>query len=326
MSDNIVYADGQSSDFVTSDTQVSTLLTIAHRRIQLSSAPPSNLIKQYSANDGIGSSGADGSIVSGEPAGLSVFGGLSGYSTTPIAPQLAEVASGDYSFVNRGSVSVISSGLSVTNTSLRSTDITATYGTLTDSSVTMPNMQIKGAFDVNTATIFMETAFNFWKDGTTIDGVTCLLDSIGTTDASGNLTLIAPDKTIHTLNASKPADQAVTDAVMTNDALAALKIAVGLSPNADSSAASNYQLLAADVNNDGKVTASDALGILRMAVKLSSAPGQEWLFVPQSVAGEEMNRTSVHRPLTTTSVTINSDHEVNLVGIVLGDVNGSWAA
>ena len=282
-------------------------------------------------------------FISGEsvnPISLSapgIFQGLSGDLTLGnyyMSPGASLSLSANYSASTDYSLST-SSGASSSLTCVSShLTVCETYATFLPARITLTSgtslsdTSVGNSFPTSsTATLtHMGTAFSFWNYGTTINGVTCILDSNGTTDAAGNLTLIAPDQTVHTLNASKPVDQSVTDAVMANDALAALKIAVGLSPNNDGSTASNYQLLAADVNSDGKITSSDALGILKMAVKLSTAPAQEWLFVSESIAGEEMSRTSVHRPSATTSMAVDMDKTVNLVGIVLGDVNGSWAA
>jgi VCBS repeat-containing protein len=130
----------------------------------------------------------------------------------------------------------------------------------------------------------------------------------------------------YALTSAKVSGTAEATAIKANDALAALKIAVGMNPNADGSDVSPYQYLAADVNQDGQVKAADALNILKMAVKLDTAPAKEWLFVPDSVGSESMTRTTVIWPDNPLSVTLDIDQELNLIGIVKGDVNGSWAA
>jgi hypothetical protein len=81
-------------------------------------------------------------------------------------------------------------------------------------------------------------------------------------------------------------DGTANSGITSADALAALRIAVGLNPNVDPDGdgplprppISPYQIMAADVNGSGTVTSADALAILRMAVKLSTAMPQEWLF------------------------------------------------
>jgi hypothetical protein len=80
------------------------------------------------------------------------------------------------------------------------------------------------------------------------------------------------------------------------------------------------------VNHDGQIKAADALNILKMAVKLSTAPAKEWLFVPESVGSEAMSRTHFVWPDNPIPVTLDMDQELHLIGIVKGDVNGSWVA
>ena len=118
----------------------------------------------------------------------------------------------------------------------------------------------------------------------------------------------------------------IGNAVTAQDALAALKIAVSLNPNADGVAVSPCQYLAADVNRDGVIRATDALNILKMAVKLDSAPANERLFVPENVGSESMSRTHVVWPDNPIPVSLDVDQDLHLIGIVKGDVDGSWVA
>jgi Ca2+-binding RTX toxin-like protein/methionine-rich copper-binding protein CopC len=127
--------------------------------------------------------------------------------------------------------------------------------------------------------------------------------------------------------------------VTSADALAALRLAVGINPNPDPDGAagpqqalkvSPYQVMAADANHDGKVSAADALAILRMAVKLPTAPAQEWLFVEET--RDLWNEAAGQSALTRTNaawsraIDVQAPGEVNLVGVLKGDVNGSWTA
>ena len=128
----------------------------------------------------------------------------------------------------------------------------------------------------------------------------------------------------YALTSAKMPGTAEADAVHANDALAALKMAVGMNPNTDGSAVSPYQFLAADVNKDGIIRAADALNILKMAVKLDTATANEWLFVPESVGSESMSRAHVIWPDNPVPVTLDVDQELHLIGIVKGDVDGSW--
>ena len=165
----------------------------------------------------------------------------------------------------------------------------------------------------------------FWKTGAAIADVsnTFASDSM-TTGPDGIYQHLDMEDGTYTLTSEKVSGTAESNAIKANDALAALKIAVGMNPNADGSAVSPYQYLAADVNHDGQVKAADALNILKMAVKLSTAPEKEWLFVPESVGSESMSRTHVVWPESQISVTLDVDQELHLIGIVQGDVNGSW--
>jgi cyclophilin family peptidyl-prolyl cis-trans isomerase/Ca2+-binding RTX toxin-like protein len=140
-------------------------------------------------------------------------------------------------------------------------------------------------------------------------------------------------------------------AISAADALAALKLSVGLNPNTDPDGAgpltappvSPYQFLAADVNGDGRVSAADALAILKMAVKRTDAPAREWLFVPEgqdfwneTAAGGQgaftTTRTSVKDVSGTSAGLLPADlawtagKDLNLVAVLKGDVNGSWSA
>ena len=119
------------------------------------------------------------------------------------------------------------------------------------------------------------------------------------------------------------------------DALAALKLAVGLNPNSASMPVSPYQYLAADVNEDGRVSAADALSILKMAVNLSGAPERKWHFVDESYdfwdesawnqPSYSIGRSSIEWEQIRESVGSNPG-ELNLVAVLKGDVNGSWAS
>ncbi len=130
----------------------------------------------------------------------------------------------------------------------------------------------------------------------------------------------------YVLTTTKAAGEAEASAITANDALAALKIAVGMNPNTDGTSVSPYQYLAADINKDGMVKSADALNILKMAVHLSSAPANEWIFVSESLGSESMSRSHVIWQDKLLLMTIDHDQQLELIGIVKGDVDGSWVA
>ena len=187
-------------------------------------------------------------------------------------------------------------------------------------------------YDFTTKAVSVATALDisgsvtFWRTGTAIVDVTSTFASDSMTTGLDGLYHHLDMAGTYTQTSAKVSGTAESNAIKANDALAALKIAVGMNPNADGSAVSSYQYLAADVNHDGQVKAADALNILKMAVKLSSAPEKEWLFVPESVGSESMSRTHVVWPDNPISVTLDIDQELHLIGIIKGDVNGSWVA
>ena len=120
------------------------------------------------------------------------------------------------------------------------------------------------------------------------------------------------------------------------DALAALKIAVGLNPNSDPDGAgpqqplpvSPYQLVAADINRDGRVTSADALAILKIAVGLSDAVTPTWALIADSspLWVTHNTKNSVANASDPYSVAYPEQTQVNFAAILVGDVNASWNA
>ena len=265
------------------------------------------LIKKGSGTIAIHSGSEVGTVVESYDVATSTNLALSG-STLTINPA-ADLAEGNHYFV------------------------TVTDGSLTDLAGT--SVAAASTYDFTTAGEAFHRltgSLTFWKTGAAITEVTSTLASTSTVDiTSDSMTTIddlyqhldIPEGT-YSLTSAKISGTAESNAIKANDALAALKISVGMNPNADGSAVSPYQYLAADVNHDGQVTAADALNILKMAVKLSTAPEKEWLFVSESVGSETMSRTHVVWPDNPIPVTLDGDQEMDLVGILKGDVNGSW--
>ena len=94
------------------------------------------------------------------------------------------------------------------------------------------------------------------------------------------------------------------------DAITILKSIVGLTT------LNPYEEIAADFNKSDDIDLNDAIGILKHVVGLP-APTPEWVFVDKSDTIPSLE------PIT---VDLTSDTTVDLVGILRGDVNGSWAA
>jgi hypothetical protein len=121
-------------------------------------------------------------------------------------------------------------------------------------------------------------------------------------------------------------------AVSASDALAALKIAVGLNPNSNGLETSPYQYIAADVNQDGRVSAADALSILKMAVGLEDSVDRSWIFIAEKTSfwNDESGSYSISRSsvdwdkFNSDAIKNIDDAGASLVAILRGDVNGSW--
>jgi hypothetical protein len=166
--------------------------------------------------------------------------------------------------------------------------------------------------------------------------------SIDKTDATGLYSFTNLPAGTYDLTATKSLTSGETgNAVSSADALAALKIAVGINPNNDPDGTgplaaptlSPYQLIAADADGNGRVTSADALAILKMAVNFTGAVSREWLFVKESedfwnetTQTSIISRNSVLWDSANKEVVIGSDTNLNLVAVLKGDVNGSWVA
>ena len=129
-------------------------------------------------------------------------------------------------------------------------------------------------------------------------------------------------------NTKAPADIKKADAVNLTDAIAILKMIVGLNVNSNNTALSPYQAIAADFDQSGDVGLTDAIGVLKMVVGLS-APTPTWKYYDDTKLASAYTSTQSLNPKgwTTTAVisdTGTADSSVKLVGVLTGDVDGSW--
>jgi uncharacterized delta-60 repeat protein len=195
---------------------------------------------------------------------------------------------------------------------------------------------ITGTSDGNSAGVFdLAGAVTFWKSGAPIAGVTSTIAAIPAASIASDSMITGIDglyqhldmaEGSYNLTSAKVSGIAEGTAIKANDAFAALKIAVGMNPNIDGSAISPYQYLAADVNRDGTVGFTDALNILKMALHHNPAPAAGWVIVLASTGNEPMDSNHVNWPATDIAVTLDQDTQLDLVGVLLGDVDGSWVA
>ncbi len=170
-----------------------------------------------------------------------------------------------------------------------------------------------------------------WSAHTLLNGVS--LDAEGrsaSTDAGGSASFATVPGTALGLTASRaiPANEAAaTDqAVNLQDAIAILKMIVGLDVNGAGKALSPYQAYAADYDGNGKVELSDAIGVLKHVVGLD-APKPQWLFfneIDATVPGKA-NLLPGSVPALSVDLSGASPVHVGLVGVLRGDVDGSYA-
>ena len=107
------------------------------------------------------------------------------------------------------------------------------------------------------------------------------------------------------------------------DALDALRLAVGMNTQKGTKNATDY--IAADFNQDGKVTSADALAILKHAVGLSAGAEPEWVFIDSDGDYSGINQSSVVYQDGVTVPLSSGSTAISLTGILIGDVNDSYS-
>ena len=126
------------------------------------------------------------------------------------------------------------------------------------------------------------------------------------------------------INAAMDIDTASDQAIGAFDALQALRLAVGLDKSDGTSDWHDY--IAADINKDGRVGADDALNILKFAVGLTDGPLADWVFVDRDAdySGIDRRNTDYNEGILISDVM--TDMSINMTGILVGDVDGSYIA
>jgi hypothetical protein len=125
-----------------------------------------------------------------------------------------------------------------------------------------------------------------------------------------------------TVTADKTIDTSSEDAIGAYDALQALRLAVGLDKSDGTS--EWYDYIAADINKDGRVGADDALNILKFAVGLTDGPSIDWVFVDADADWSAIDRstTTYNEGIQLSDIMVDSS--VDMTGILVGDVDGSY--
>ena len=127
-----------------------------------------------------------------------------------------------------------------------------------------------------------------------------------------------------TVTADMDIDSASDKAIGAFDALQALRLAVGLDKSDGTSEWHDY--IAADINKDGRVGADDALNILKFAVGLTDGPSADWVFVDGDSDYSEVDRKNTDYDEGILISDVMTDMSINMTGILVGDVDGSYIA
>jgi hypothetical protein len=117
-------------------------------------------------------------------------------------------------------------------------------------------------------------------------------------------------------------DGAAREAITARDALEALRLSVRLDTAFDDA----YGLIAADFNQDGRVSARDALEILRHSVGLTPSSQPEWVFLDDGADLGHINHRNVAYSEGLMGAVNAFGASFNVTGVLLGDVDDSYSA
>jgi hypothetical protein len=173
-----------------------------------------------------------------------------------------------------------------------------------------------------------------WNGHTLLSGVSVTVGAVPVThvtDASGRATLVDINDPVLSLTVARAVPDteaaATGSAVNLQDAIAILKMIVGLDVNGAGKDLSPYQTMAADFDGNGTVGLTDAIGVLKHVVGLS-APEPTWYFaneVNPNVPGKLDMNPGLPQSTVSADIIGTSPVHVGLVGYLSGDVDGSYA-
>jgi uncharacterized delta-60 repeat protein len=184
------------------------------------------------------------------------------------------------------------------------------------------------AFVTERARYCLDGTLTLWNGDRAIPGVEVSLAaedkgvSLSVCDSGGVYHFDTIEEGDYIMQAARVPCTSDTRAIGSTDALAALKIALGHHAADPGDTPSPYSIFAADVDHSGRVTTGDALDILKTAIGFNQHC--EWVFMPESTGSEPMDRDHVTWPSSDIAVTLDHDTQIDLVGVLLGDVDGSW--
>ena len=121
-------------------------------------------------------------------------------------------------------------------------------------------------------------------------------------------------------------DRSATDAVGAEDALGALRVSRDSAMDAANNIYEQSEIIAADFNLDGKVTAADAYDILQFAVAGPDnvSGNAKWVYI-DSISDNDATASHVHYDKVTDTF-IGSDTTINATAVLIGDVTSSYSS
>jgi uncharacterized delta-60 repeat protein len=190
---------------------------------------------------------------------------------------------------------------------------------------------LRSAASFIAAGINADVSAYIWKSHSLLNGVSITTSGVTqTTSADGTTQFLGFDGSNLDISAirSVPSNEVTqtNSAVNLQDAIAILKMIVGLPINPGNGQLSAYQAIAADFDGNGSVNLTDAIGVLKHVVGLDS-PDPTWRFVNEAdltMPGRADLTPEVVSSSFTVSVQGASPVHVGVVGILTGDVDGSF--
>jgi cyclophilin family peptidyl-prolyl cis-trans isomerase/methionine-rich copper-binding protein CopC len=176
-----------------------------------------------------------------------------------------------------------------------------------------------------------------WNEHTLLHDVAVSSGGLAlSTGSDGSVRLLDTSAAVVSIQASRPVPidelEATDAAVNLQDAIAILKMVVGLNVNAGHPL-SPYQALAADFDGNGAVELNDAIGVLKHVVGLTGVgtPKPGWQFVDEASAAVAAITADALHPGQPVAVAVDLSgsarvFKLGLVAYLRGDVDGCYAA
>ena len=185
--------------------------------------------------------------------------------------------------------------------------------------------------DINYTNLVDFSGMIYGRGGGLIPDVSIVGDVVGsaedlyttTTEQGGFLLEVEDGIDLTILGELTHVNASPTKAITPQDALEALRLAVGLSTTSDTKDPFDY--IAADFNQSGSVTPQDALEILKYAVGLRDLEAG-WKFVDDDGDYSDIGKSNTVFEEGVGVEAVSANLEVTMTGILLGDVNDTFTS